>query len=94
MLAGPALAQQTSANEQAYTLTLTCYVVAGHFGDNPGVAKSGDAMRKMANVLGYSTDRIASDTLAVAKVLGVESRRDATNMERHRGECRRYGLVS
>jgi len=94
LIATPASAQQSSANERAYTLTLTCRVVAAHFNDMAGTAKADDAVRRMGKVLGYSAARQASDVITMASVLGDERRSDPSNMERHRDGCRRFGLVS
>lgn len=89
-----AQARSPTANEKAYTLALTCAVVAAHYDDLPGTRKSQDAVKRVGRVLGYSSDRQASNMLTTASVLGVEARRDPSGMERHRGECRYFGLVS
>ena len=95
ILIGAALpAQAQSTNEKAYTLALTCTGVASYYHDDPGIAKSMGALRRMSAVLGYSYERQSADMIEAANVLGVNQRNDATTMDQWRARCQRYGLVS
>lgn len=85
---------QTAAQQRAYRLTVVCWVVASHYGNEADAHRTADALRKMGNAVGYDDARRSRDVTAMASALGAELRTDPAAMERHRAACRQLGLVS
>lgn len=86
--------QPTSANERAYTLAVMCSVVAANDQNDTNVQRTADAVRKMAKVMGYTTARVANDSIAMANVLGNELRTNPNRMNVRRETCRKLALIS
>lgn len=85
--------QPASANERAYTLTVMCSVVAANDKNDANFQRTADAVRKMAKVLGYTTARVAKDSIAMANVLGNEQRTNPNAMSTRRETCRKLALI-
>jgi hypothetical protein len=86
--------QPMSQNERAYTITLICNAIAANDNDHAGSARSIDAARRMATALGYSTERLSSDLITMASVVGVQLRDEPAKVEHSRAVCRQFGLLS
>ncbi len=84
----------TVAQQRAYTLSLTCWVVASHYRIEADIHRTADAMRRTGAALGHNNERIARDGTAMASALGGELRSDPSSMLRHRASCRQIGLAS
>lgn len=85
--------QPMSENERAYTISLICNAIAASDNDQAGSARSIDAARKMAKVLGYSLDRLSKDLGKMASVVGVQLRDEPTKIAQRRAVCRQLGLL-
>lgn len=48
----------------------------------------------MATALGYSTERLSSDLITMASVVGVQLRDEPATVEHRRAVCRQLGLLS
>lgn len=86
--------QPMSQNERAYTITLICSAIAANDNDHEGSARSLEAARRMAQVLGYGTERLSSDLITMASVVGVQLRDEPAKIEQRRTVCRQLGLLS
>jgi hypothetical protein len=94
MSAAKAAPQPMSQKERTYTITLICVAVAANDRDETGSARSLDAARKMASVLGYGNARLSKDLGTMASVVGVQLRNEPAKVDRNRGVFRQLGLLS
>lgn len=86
--------QPMSQNERTYTITLICSAIAANDNDHEGSARSLEAARKMAQALGYSNERLSSDLITMASVVGVQLREEPEKIVQRRAVCRQLGLLS
>lgn len=89
-------AEEMTAGQKAYTLTLMCAAFAGaeaHYGTDADISRTQRAADKMGKALGYDSDRIFNDLVMMGLVVRKKISADPSEVGRNRVRCRMLKLM-